>query len=251
VGSPAEPCLYWRTFIAMPGVEREVSVATASAPSVGRLVLVPALITLAVTLLRLSGELLGWSPLLVNRAPGGPGALIGIVWLVPVFGAWFGLRLARAGQAPAGVGRVAGHGILAVLAGAALSAAGPLLGAPPPVQLAGLVLGTVAAVAVAWRGWPALGRVLLAYALAARIPVALVMLAAILGDWGTHYDVVPPGFDATMGPLAKWVFIGLVPQLTAWVGFTVAVGTVFGAAGAALARRQAASPADALGPVTG
>jgi hypothetical protein len=226
-------------------------VANASSSSVGRLILVPALITLAVTLLRLTGELLGWSPLLVNRAPGGPGALIGIVWLVPVFGAWFGLRLARGGQAPASVGRVAGHGVLAVLVGAALSAAGPALGAPPPVQLAGLVLGTVAAVAVAWRGWPALGRVLFAYALAARIPVALVMLAAILGNWGTHYDVVPPNFDATMGPFAKWVFIGLVPQLTAWVGFTVAVGTLFGALGAALARRQAAQPADALGPVTG
>lgn len=225
--------------------------ANTSSSSVGRLILVPALITLAVTLLRLTGELLGWSPLLVNRAPGGPGAIIGIVWLVPVFGAWFGLRLARSGQGPMGVGRVAGHGVLAVLAGAALSAAGPALGAPPPVQLAGLVLGTVAAVAVAWRGWPALGRVLFAYALAARIPVALVMLAAILGNWGTHYDVVPPNFDATMGPFAKWVFIGLVPQLTAWVGFTVAVGTLFGALGAALARRQAAQPADALGPVTG
>jgi hypothetical protein len=225
-------------------------VANGVAPSVGRLILVPALITLGVTLVRLTGELLGWSPLLINRAPGGPGALIGIVWLVPVFGFWFGLRLART-AAPAGVGRVAGHGLLAVLAGAALSAAAPLLGAPTPVQLAGMLLGTVAAVALAWRGWPALARVLFAYALAARIPVALVMLAAILGDWGTHYDVVPPGFDATMGPFAKWVLIGLIPQLTAWVGFTVAVGTIFGALGAALARREAAPSAPALGSVGG
>src|SRR5688572_9442456 len=105
------------------GLERQIPVANGVAPSVGRLILVPALITLGVTLLRLTGELLGWSPLLVNRAPGGPGALIGIVWLVPVFGFWFGLRLARA-AAPAGVGRVAGYDLLAVLAGAALSAAG-------------------------------------------------------------------------------------------------------------------------------
>jgi hypothetical protein len=47
------------------------------------------------------------------------------------------------------------------------------------------------------------------------------------------------------------VFIGLVPQLTAWVGFTVAVGTVFGALGAALARRPAAPRAEALGSASG
>jgi hypothetical protein len=50
------------------------------------LILVPAIITLAVTLLRLAGELLRWSPTFFNREAGGPGAIVGIVWLVPVFG---------------------------------------------------------------------------------------------------------------------------------------------------------------------
>ncbi len=36
-----------------------------------RLILVPAIITLAVTLLRLTGELQGWSPKLFNADPGG------------------------------------------------------------------------------------------------------------------------------------------------------------------------------------
>ena len=211
--------------------------STEPRPSVLRLILVPALITLAVTALRLTGELLGWSALLANREAGGAGALIGIVWLVFVFGAWFGWRLVRAGEVPASVGRVGGYALLAVLVGAGVSTLGSFAGGPT-VQLVSFVAGAVGSVLVAYRGWPALARVLLAYAFAARIPVALVMLAAILGDWGTHYDVPPPGFDATTAPLAKWFFIGLVPQLTVWIGFTVAVGSLFGGLGAALARRR-------------
>jgi len=75
--------------------------------------------------------------------------------------------------------------------------------------------------------WPALGRTLLAYGLAARVPVVLVTLAAIRGDWRTHYDAVPPGFPA-MGPLATWFWIGLLPQMTIWMAFTVIVGTIAG-----------------------
>ena len=37
------------------------------ASRIGKLILVPAVITLAVTLLRLVGELQGWSPILFNR----------------------------------------------------------------------------------------------------------------------------------------------------------------------------------------
>ncbi len=220
--------------------------STEQRPSVLRLILVPALITLAITALRLTGELLGWSALLANRGPGGPGAIIGIVWLVFVFGAWFGWRLVRAGEVPASVGRVAGYALLAVLVGAGVSAAGSLAGGPA-VQLAAFVVGAVGSVLVAYRGWPALARVLLAYAFAARIPVALVMLAAIYGNWGTHYDVAPPGFDDSMGPLAKWFFIGLVPQLTVWIGFTVSMGSLFGALGAALARRRDVARQPAVG----
>jgi hypothetical protein len=69
------------------------------------------------------------------------------------------------------------------------------------------------------------------------------MLVAIYGNWGTHYDVPPPNFDATLGPFAKWVAIGLLPQLTVWIGFTLSVGGLFGALGAALAGRGAADRA--------
>jgi hypothetical protein len=90
-----------------------------------------------------------------------------------------------------------------------------------------LVAGSFVAVPIAMRAWPALARTLLAYAFAARIPVVLVMLVAILQSWGTHYDVAPPDFP-TMEPLAKWFWIGVVPQLTVWIAFTVIVGMLMG-----------------------
>ena len=78
-----------------------------------RIVLVPALITLAVTLLRLAGELMGWSDRLFSRAPGGGAALVGIVWLIPVFGLYFGLKLCRAGAGPDRAGKAFGFAMLA------------------------------------------------------------------------------------------------------------------------------------------
>ena len=98
------------------------------ASRIGKLILVPAVITLAVTLLRLVGELQRWSPALFNRgeeqwstsapstARSTAAALVGIVWLVPLFVAFV---------------------------------------------IVGLAIGILA--------WPALGRTLLAYGLAARI----------------------------------------------------------------------------------
>src|SRR2546425_5481612 len=68
--------------------------------SLVRLVRVPALITLGVTLLRLIGELQRWSPKLFNREAGGGGALVGISWLVPFFGICFALQLSQPGTAP-------------------------------------------------------------------------------------------------------------------------------------------------------
>ena len=79
-----------------------------------RLILVPAIITLAVTLLRLVGELQGWSPRFFSKEAGGGGALVGIAWLVPVFGAWFGWKLARSGQRAGSLGRALGLAILAL-----------------------------------------------------------------------------------------------------------------------------------------
>jgi len=208
---------------------------------IGKLIFVPAVITLAVTMLRLVGELQGWSPRLFNREPGGPGALVGIAWLVPVFGAWLGWKLARAGSGPSGIGRATGLTLLGLavvpLAGFLAATAGV-----PQQSLTTLGIFVVAAivgVAIAMQAWPALGRTLLGYGFAARVPVAVVMLLAMLGNWGTHYDVAPPDFPA-MSTLAKWFTIGLVPQLTIWIWYTIVFGGLFGIAAAAIARRQPA-----------
>ena len=76
------------------------------------LVFVPALITLAVTILRLVGELMGWSAALFSREAGGGFSLIGIVWLVPIFGIYFAYRLAKSGQVSVGAGRTLGYALL-------------------------------------------------------------------------------------------------------------------------------------------
>jgi hypothetical protein len=191
------------------------------------LVTVPALVTLAVTLLRLAGELLGWSPTFFSRQAGGAGAVVGIIWLVPIFGGYFAWKLAQGGAAPRGL-PVIGHALLAfvVVAGSA-ALAGAVLKLQQGAQFVVVFLACCVAAGVAYRGWPALGRTLLAYGLAARVPVILVMLVAIFGNWGTHYDVPPPNFPE-MAPLAKWFYIGVLPQLFLWVPITIFLGALFG-----------------------
>ncbi|HSF19719.1 MAG TPA: hypothetical protein VLK65_29630 [Vicinamibacteria bacterium] len=66
----------------------------ADKPHIRKLILVPAIITLAVTLLRLVGEFMNLPAWLASRAPGGNGALIGITWLAPIFGVYFAYKLA-------------------------------------------------------------------------------------------------------------------------------------------------------------
>jgi hypothetical protein len=193
------------------------------------LILVPAVITFAITLLRLTGELLEWSPRFFSREAGGAMAVVGIVWLVFVFGGYFAVKLIRMGHAPDSIGRAVGVSFLAFLIIPAAIFAGSVLGVPQGGRrfLLLVTAASIATLVVALQAWPALGRVLFAYGLAARIPVAVVMLVAILADWGTHYEKGPPQFPQ-MGALAKWIWIGLVPQLTLWVAFTVAVGTFVG-----------------------
>ena len=205
-------------------------------PRLGRLILVPALITLAVTVVRLVGELMRWNPTFFSREAGGAGAIVGIVWLVPVFGVYFARKLVAAGLGPAGAGRALGQALLGLLFVPAAIFAARAMKLPFLAVLPVLAVASLAGAYVASRGWPALGRVLGAYALAARIPVALLMLVAMNANWGTHYELGPPGLPP-MGLLAKWIAIGLVPQLTFWVAFTVVIGTIFGSVAAMIGGR--------------
>ena len=70
--------------------------AMPTSASTFRLLLWPSLLTLALSLARVTAEVKGWLP------PTSGGALhpLGITWCVFVFGAWFGWRLLRAGSQP-------------------------------------------------------------------------------------------------------------------------------------------------------
>jgi hypothetical protein len=206
-------------------------------------VLWPAAVTLVVTVLRLTGELLDWTPALFNRSVGGGDALVGIIWLAPVFGAYFGYRLTSQAPAPGTLGRVLGWDLTALAVLASFLALGFSRPTASASQFLAIGVGSWAATAVAWRGWPLLVATLLRYGLLARLPVIIVILLGILGDWKTHYDTPPPGLPE-MGTFARWVAIGVIPQLTLWMAVTVVLGLLVAVPAAALARGGSPQPSE-------
>jgi hypothetical protein len=193
-------------------------------------------VTLAVTILRLAGELLGWSPALFSRSVGGGGAVVGIIWLVPIFAAYFGYRLGSDIAERPALGRAIGWDLAAVTALAAFLAVGFSRPVASISQFVAIGLGSWVAIAIASRGWPQLVGVMIRYGLLARIPVVAVILLGILGDWKTHYDTPPAGLPE-MGTLARWTAIGIIPQLTLWMAITVVLGLLVAAPAAALTRK--------------
>lgn len=177
---------------------------------------------------------MNWSPSLFNRTVGGGAALVGIIWLVPIFGSYLAVRLAAADLRPRNLGRALGTNVVsfAVLAGfLAVGFSRPTASVP---QFLAIGAGSWAAIAIAWRGWPALVAALVRYGLLARVPVAMVVLFGIVGDWKTHYDSPPPGLP-TMGTLGRWIATGVIPQLTLWMAVTVVLGMLCGIVAVAIA----------------
>ena len=200
-----------------------------------RLVFVPALITLAVTLLRLTGELMGWSDRFFSRAAGGNAALVGIVWLIPVFGLYFGLKLCRAGAGPDRAGKAFGFAMLAFAFNSSALILAVRLVPSPVAQLGIFAVTSWLAILIARPGWPSLWRVLLAYGFLARLPVLAIMFAAIFGSWDSHYAKPRPDFPP-MGPWGLFFWTALLPQLSVWIYLTIVGGLVFGALAAAVHR---------------
>lgn len=206
--------------------------------SVSKLILVPCVITTFVTAFRLIGEALYWPAFLFSRAAGGGFALVGVSWLAIVFGIYFALKLSKSGIVYESGLKTIGITILSlvVLFGGfyliflaeRTSAREAILGAGTLVVLGAIFMMRVA--------WPAYWNALIAYALAARIPVIVVMYFAIKGNWGTHYDVAPPGMSFADW-YTKWVQIGFLPQLLFWIPFTVIFCGLLGILTVALLRR--------------
>src|ERR1700741_5123781 len=89
--------------------------STNSRINITQLILIPSVITLAITLLRLIGELQHWPEVLFSRSAGGGFAIIGISWLPFVFGAYFAAKLLAAGETPVSAGRTIGFALLGLV----------------------------------------------------------------------------------------------------------------------------------------
>lgn len=211
--------------------------------SVKQLILIPSVITLAITLLRLIGELQHWPTALFNRSAGGGGAIIGITWLALVFGAYFALKLTAAGETPTSAGRTIGYALIGVV----LVFGGTVLVAPadathirfPGKEIVALVLMVGGAV-LPFFAWSALAKVLIAYGYAARIPVLIIMYFSIKGNWDTHYSLGPPGVEFPSF-WSKFIQIAVLPQMIFWVAFTIVAGSLAGGITVAVRRRKSSA----------
>jgi hypothetical protein len=169
------------------------------------------------------------------------------VWLVPIFGVYFAIRVNQAGRGPTSRGRAIGFALAALVVGIVVSFIIFKLSLPIVATIVLANLASFLSLWIAYRGWPELGKVEVIYGLAARIPVAILMLVAMAANWGTHYELGPPGFPE-MSLVSKWFLIGLMPQLSLWIAFTVVVGSLFGSLALLFQKRHQVSEPASQGP---
>jgi hypothetical protein len=84
--------------------------------------------------------------------------------------------------------------------------------------------------------WPAYWNAMLTYALAARIPVIIIIYLAMQGNWNTHYDAAPPNV-AYPNLMTKFLALGLFPQVFFWIPFTVIFCGLLGTIAAAIGKQ--------------
>ncbi len=213
---------------------------TNGSPSVGSMILIPGLFTLAVTLLRLIGELRQWNSTFFGRAAGGGGAVVGISWLAVVFAVYFAVKVKRAGQPMESRVKAIILNVVAI----ALFVGGTftIFKESGGLQSTGLlVLGLAlitAGIVVMRFAWSAYWTVMMGYAFVARIPVIIVMYLAMRGNWGTHYDAVPPK-EVFPTFAVKFAELALVPQIFFWIPYTVILCGLIGIIVAAIGKAPA------------
>lgn len=204
----------------------------AKSSSLTKAILIAAVLSLLVTVVRLVGQLQGWGGMLFRTDAGGGGSPLGITWLVIPFGFWFGRSLAKQGSRPASLGKSA----LMLLLGIGLVVGVVAYGfqAVPDWQERVLVLGVGTAIAglATLTVWPRAWLALVAYGLLARLPVVLVQYLAVQNGWDTHFAKGPP--DA---PPELALTLLTVAQLSFWpLAFTPLVGGLFALLGARTVR---------------
>lgn len=200
-----------------------------------QMIQIPALITLIVTILRLVGELGHWSPRFFSTEAGGGFAIVGIVWLVPIFGIYFALKIVQEEGGPESKGKAIGLQLLGILM---FVGSGFLLARH--WEYTGYLVMIISWIVygIAWGG---LAKTLLGYGFAARIPVVLVMAIATLSHWTTHYSAYPPEEFPYSTFVGKFWHGAVLPQLLAWITFTLAVGGLFGIITSFFARKPVAA----------
>lgn len=203
-----------------------------SQPSILRLILWPTIATLLVNVARLVVEVQGAG----TTASGGAGHWLGIVWLVFVFGGWFGWHLRRAGSAPtlrpawiwALVALLAIAGT-AVWQFSQIDRTDSSAEAMPPLRSAVL---TIVAVAIPmallqFAVWRRLALALLVYGCLARATVVGLTWLAKSNGWDTHYQKFGPG--GIQVDMAATMVSATIAQLGFWVSFTIVGGVLAGA----------------------
>jgi len=202
--------------------------------SIARLLLISILFTLAVTLLRLIGELRGWPSPWFDKTSG----IVGITWILPpALGFFFAWKLWHDGQRIVRVGRAFLLGLLGFALNQLVEATVFQFG-NLSMYTDLLILWAVAIFSayLQYLAWPALCKTLIAYGLGARIPVVIIMFFALRGHWGTHYDRPSGPFHWSFWPTFLW--FGFFEELIYWVSFTATFGSLAGSLAAALAKRE-------------
>jgi hypothetical protein len=199
------------------------------------LLLTAGVITLLVSLLRLYGEREGWNPTFFNPKPGGGFAVVGIAWLVPVFGFLFGRKLAASGSRPCPLSRLLILALVGVGLVFATFAVGTKMVTDKTLTPWIFGIGMPVASLTMLFAWPRAWLANLLYAVLARVPVIVIQHEAIANGWKTHYST---GANAQATP--QEIEYGLtLSQATFWpFGYTIIIGTVFAAFGAATVRNK-------------
>ncbi len=219
-----------------------------SEASLYRLILVPALLALAFTIVRALGEVNHWSerwfePVTRGVIPSTFGWVFGVTWLAAPFGVYFALELSAGEQGPGSPGKAVFGGLLSL----SIALLGMWFLVPFAARhlfqqnlLLFLIIiwsiEVIAALVHVW-SWPALFKTLLAYGIASRIPVVVVYFLAMRGNWGTHYDYVDVPVFRAMPLTQRFLETAVLPQLIFWVAFTIVLGAFCGSIAVAVRRR--------------
>ncbi|MGE0145164.1 MAG: hypothetical protein AB7I19_18565 [Planctomycetota bacterium] len=199
---------------------------------------IPLILSIAVLSARLIGEALGLDPRFFARDGGPSFAAVGIVWLIPIFGFWFGWRVAGVGGGPdrPGLSFILGLlGVAAVLTAGALS----VNSLTWPGTAIGMAVGAVVGLIFAVRAWPKLFRYTFTYALLIRGLVVVLTAIGVATNWHSHLTYLPEELKLTE-TVDRFGFLASAQALV-WLPLTVS-GMATAAALAAILRGDRGDP---------